>query len=728
MYNHSSSPPAQGTGLRVSYPSKVTVGIQIPAPVIDRRQYENYVSYQSQRKNIPPLPSTHTPQYPLDLNVQYAPQDTVPATITPSTRSNGAEHAMSPVVDHQVLLLALAEEYLQAAHKLGSITASQRRDVDLKRYYKLIATGLGCLECLLQRWRLQPYTEALVRLRYATVLYEETENVAQAETALSKGITLCERNRFVDLKHSMQHLLARVVFRRNPKAAMKLIDGVLEEVEAYQRIPWVYMFRFLRVSLCLELSSTHGINNALQTLQVISKIAKTFNDQGVLLVAAVLEALVHLSSSSHDHLEQTQRAIATARSLQLTGLTSQLPQLVLLTQILDLFCSLMEPNPQQATHKMQELLPLLDQTSNDPSWSRDGMFSVLLSDIYGSTRLGPSGQAMDRMIFEWLSNRDVCKLGYFLCGVALSQNTHSNSNRADKYFRIAGRTAPPIIEDDGRTCSFSSACSSLSWRKMLDGYVRVHLALFHCYRAQWDVAGKYLDELQSEGNFFAAAEMEPLPSLIQYLAGVIHQGSGRLNAAVSVFRGASFDLSAESCTAPRNSAQRTQRDIAILGTLNTILIVRGDDHHRSEYNDLDVGQLTSSVESLCTSSSNKAIRLAMNFIRASSKDGGQAVLKPKEHIKHALQGAQSLENTQLICMTLALVNGKFFRGVIGDQAEKGAKAALNQAKLSQNKLWISVTKGMYADTLEVQGKMNEARAAREDAVRLTEAIFPTTTD
>lgn len=44
--------------------------------------------------------------------------------------------------------------------------------------------------------------------------------------------TKVAQNRFVDLKHSMQHLLTRVVFRRNPRAAMKLLDGVLEEVEA----------------------------------------------------------------------------------------------------------------------------------------------------------------------------------------------------------------------------------------------------------------------------------------------------------------------------------------------------------------------------------------------------------------------------------------------------------------------------------------------------------------
>ena len=43
---------------------------------------------------------------------------------------------------------------------------------------------------ILQSWKLAPAQEALVRLRYATVLHEETENSIQAEEALSKGVIL----------------------------------------------------------------------------------------------------------------------------------------------------------------------------------------------------------------------------------------------------------------------------------------------------------------------------------------------------------------------------------------------------------------------------------------------------------------------------------------------------------------------------------------------------------
>jgi hypothetical protein len=49
-------------------------------------------------------------------------------------------------VDYQTLLLALADEYLNAAHGKGTTLALSKNSVDVADYYKLVATGLGCLE------------------------------------------------------------------------------------------------------------------------------------------------------------------------------------------------------------------------------------------------------------------------------------------------------------------------------------------------------------------------------------------------------------------------------------------------------------------------------------------------------------------------------------------------------------------------------------------------------
>lgn len=58
--------------------------------------------------------------------------------------------ATYPLIDYQLLLLSLAEDYLAAAHGGGSMAALLQRDGKINEYYKLVSTGLGCLEAVLK--------------------------------------------------------------------------------------------------------------------------------------------------------------------------------------------------------------------------------------------------------------------------------------------------------------------------------------------------------------------------------------------------------------------------------------------------------------------------------------------------------------------------------------------------------------------------------------------------
>jgi hypothetical protein len=60
------------------------------------------------------------------------------------------ERPRKPPVDYQVLLLALADEYFTAAHSHGTTIAISNNKIGLEEYYKLVATGLGCLEAVLK--------------------------------------------------------------------------------------------------------------------------------------------------------------------------------------------------------------------------------------------------------------------------------------------------------------------------------------------------------------------------------------------------------------------------------------------------------------------------------------------------------------------------------------------------------------------------------------------------
>lgn len=101
----------------------------------------------------------------------------------------------SVLADQNSLLVCVAEEcFSKARGNLQDVVSSPSGGAVIE-YQKLIATGLSCLETVLLSNRLTPRQEAKVRLRYASILYEDTESLMEAETALSKGIKLCDKVR-----------------------------------------------------------------------------------------------------------------------------------------------------------------------------------------------------------------------------------------------------------------------------------------------------------------------------------------------------------------------------------------------------------------------------------------------------------------------------------------------------------------------------------------------------
>lgn len=132
-----------------------------------------------------PLPQYMSPQQIF----QPPPQNPVSNT---SAKMASVQKA-SVDIDMPNLLMSLAEEYFDAAHELASLVAASMTPDNVDTYQKLIATGLSCLETALKNVKLPPRMEANIRLRYAGVLYDETEDSIEAETALTRGIALCDR-------------------------------------------------------------------------------------------------------------------------------------------------------------------------------------------------------------------------------------------------------------------------------------------------------------------------------------------------------------------------------------------------------------------------------------------------------------------------------------------------------------------------------------------------------
>ncbi|GIC88546.1 uncharacterized protein Aud_004941 [Aspergillus udagawae] len=680
----------------------------------------------------PPVPSASKPAPPVQSK-KPLPQILVPAPspdvqqkmqrqgskkqVQRQSAQQPVQKPTKPPIDYQVLLLSLADEYLKAAYGHGTMVASSRREMEIEEYYKLVATGLGCLEAVLKNWRLQPRMEALVRLRYARILFEETENDLEAETALSKG------NRMLDLKYSMQHLLARMLHKTNPKASLKAVDGMILDVEAYRHSAWEYAFRFLRVSLSLSTSAHQDSVSALQHLHKISNMANRQGDKAVAAISAVIEALAHLQhGTSSDAIEQAQRAVAVARSHQLNDELRHIPQLSTLVQMVDICCSLLEYDINQSSQKLKVMQDLMDERLNDPNWRADGSFSIPLSGKSAGPSSIDTGDILQvqngtlLLSFNWLPQHDLYALCYFLSSITLSAKNSYDGRKAEKFLQEGIRMvkgsfkAPQEIAE-----SMVNANRRVDWRRILYCNLLLHQVFLACGRTDWDLANQTLKELRPIAEGLGDQLPDTIQRLMEYATGALAQATGDLEAALSIFQSPRLSLSSITSKTARNDPRR---DIAILATLNTILILR-DPNHPSHSN---LPSSLALVESFCKGSPNKYIQAAYYLVCATVHT--ESTIQTKQYLQQALQSATAISNSQITCMTLTFMSWKYFRGVVGEQAEKSARAGRAMAKKANDRLWVSVTDEMLAETLERQGKSEEAEGVRDEGHRVMTGLPP----
>ncbi|CAD6578475.1 MAG: hypothetical protein ASARMPRED_008730 [Alectoria sarmentosa] len=567
----------------------------------------------------------------------------------------------TPPLDYQLLLLSLAEEYFAAAYGYGSMANVARRESEMESYYKMMATGLGCLEAVLKHFKMQPEREAMVRLRYATLLFEETENTMEAEEALNKGIVICERHRFFDLKYNMQHLLARMLFSKTPRAAFKFLDGILKDTEAYQHIAWVYAFRFLKVSMHLELSSHQDLIAAVNLFKSITSMSSGYGDKAILAIGTTLEALTCLRISSNaEYIEEAQRALAGVRSLQLDPATGELHQLT----------------------------------------SHNGIIRRRNNDFID-------------LMFNWMPKEDIYNVGYLLGGASMANRNTVDGQKSEHMLEEGIKRLEWAQRENSKVPkSITVASSQQIWREHMTCYMRLYLAFTLCARTSWSAAREQQAKIEASVGSMVNTP-DALLLLTVYLKAVIFQGTGNLTNALLLYQSSILSL-----PAPPDHRSRSQisLDISILSTLNTILIIRSPYHPQNHL----VPSLVSNLELLCLQNKNHQISSAYHLVAATTSS--DTILLTKQSLQSALQASKQTDNKHLMCMVLNFMSWKFFRGAVGEQAERSARASQNLAQQCMNGLWMSVSAGLLGDTLEVAGRNEEAERARQSGIKTSGSL------
>lgn len=229
------------------------------------------------------------------------------------------------------------------------------------------------------------------------------------------------------------------------------------------------------------------------------------------------------------------------------------------------------------------------------------------------------------------------------------------------------------------------------------------------------MANKTLKEVRSTLAELGDSVSDDVKCLAEYARGIIYQAVGDIEAAMATFQQPMFSLSQATSKIPRSNPHR---DTIILANLNLVLLLR--DPSKADHS--LASETLSILGPHCQNSPNKYIRAAHSLISATVHT--ESTIQTKRDLHQALQAATAIQNSQITCIALTFMSWKYFRGVIGEQSEKSAMAARAMARKADDKLWMSVTDDLLAETLDRQGKSADAQTLRAKADKKLEALPP----
>ncbi|KAI4763290.1 hypothetical protein E4T52_04674 [Aureobasidium sp. EXF-3400] len=618
-------------------------------------------------------------------------------------------------IDLQPVLLGLADQYISKAHGMSPYLARNPQEADIDQYYRLISAGLGCMESVLKNWKFpDPKVEARLQLRYANLLLEETENDGELQDLLTRGIALCERNRFNDLKYSMKHVQARSLFRTHPRSALKMVDQLIQLTETYAHYSWMYVFRFLHLSFSLQLPRP-DLSAALQQLRRTSQQAEKQRQYPILATCSAIEALVHLRSSQADSADNFQRSLAAARTHQLNREVTDISQIATLLDCLDLCSDLINGKPDQLPEKMNIMQRALD--GGKRKTSPDGSFSVPTAETASDDISLDTGGIMERtadgkraIVFQWLRRSELFALGYILSGLA-SSSKNALDHKSEKYVVEGDKltTNDYNPENERKVQSLRSSSAHLDRRMFYHRVCLQLLASLKCERADWQGAKEVLERL-TEGLDTGDVDVQDFVQVSAlYLTGTVKQATGDLEGALECYK------------SPALTLQPTQKptinqDLRILATLNMILILRPRRESREH-----VDYLMDLVEPLCENHPNVSYKSALYIVRASSTSA-LPILKMKHYLSSSANIAKKQGNALLLCVAINLMTSNFFVSIMGEKAELSAGSGKRLADRTQVPLWQGVANQLLANTLNFSGKGAESNEASVEAQKWTQKV------
>ncbi|KAE8825204.1 hypothetical protein HRS9139_08314 [Pyrenophora teres f. teres] len=664
-----------------------------------------------QQSRVQPQAQTPSSQYgspypyPSSSKPKTHPRVVIPSSssshqLTPTKRAHPPQKALPAELSD--ILLTAADEYIAAARGMASLIARERRDADIRQYQKLMSTAMGCMDTVLRDFNMPPREEAKLRLRYASLMIEETDIEAtdissRIEEILSKQISLCGRHRLQDLKFAALHLQARYQFKTNHRAGLKSLDKPIAEAETFQHIAWVYALRFLKVTLALQIPGRVEVVPALQQLHAIQGHAERRGDRAIYVACCALEAMVHLRSSVADRLEQAQRAIAAARSLQLQVTANELGSFGTLLDLIDIASGVAIGNPDR--QKADALVMSILDKDRESGSSENGTFTVLIERSFGGNLTFDTGgvfrknaERKDELVFSWLPMEDLRAVCFHIS--ALDSHLHQKGmhymNEAHQRFRESAKRRtitgiPPAV-----------SLARIEWNLVLDWYSMFAIGLMACSHDDHTTVTNVLGELKKRISQPPYKTNAAFTRTLAYLTSINSQTNGALDAALSA------SSIPELSVPEKGHATPARTDIALLAALNRLLIIRNPNHTLHSTTDM----LLQQIKPLAEDHPNQYLRTAFRLVHTFQGETA-AISHQKNTVQRcvgiARQVGDKTQNFEFLAMIMCYFVARFFADSVGEKSVQAVLAARSQAIKNRRPVWKAVAAGLCVKTYRRHG-------------------------
>ena len=196
--------------------------------------------------------------------------------------------------------------------------------------------------------------------------------------------------------------------------------------------------------------------------------------------------------------------------------------------------------------------------------------------------------------------------------------------------------------------------------------------------------------------------LEPYARMLSYLSGVLEQSGGSIESALSTFSAPEFDVPDVA------SGSDFKTDLAILATMNRLLVVRNRSHPEHYLTQI----LFTQLQPLCSNHPNLHIECAFRIIQAINHPD-ETINRQKTLIETTANKAMKLRNMQFVAVCLNYMSSRFFADQVGERPMKSVRAARHVSKQGRSSLWRAVSLGMCISTFQRNGFLDDANACQQ---------------